>query len=112
MTDRAKIVFLAKKLGTHEQSTLVYEYIAARRFKFNSDGEIVDVRYKEYDRYMPGGGPPPKKPGKLDMNDADNIRLLKKNGSSTIDIAEKYGVDRSTIRMIVNNKMWKHDARR
>ena len=112
MTDREKIVFLAKKLGTHEQSTLMYEYFGGRRFKFNSDGEIVDIRYKMYDRYLPGGEAPPKKPTKLNLADADNIRLLKKNGSSTIDIAKEYDVNPSTVRMIVNNKMWKHNDRR
>jgi len=45
MTDREKIRRLAKLLGTHEKSTLLYEYVRNIRYRFDSHGDVVQVAY-------------------------------------------------------------------
>lgn len=55
VTDREKIVFLAKTLGTYERSTLMYEYIAGRRLDFNQEGEVIQVKEKQGRDYWPVG---------------------------------------------------------
>jgi len=43
MTDRAKVEFLAKKLGTLRNTTVLYSYIGNLRYKWNKDGEIIQI---------------------------------------------------------------------
>lgn len=44
-TDRQKIRTLSKLLGTHEKSTLLFEYVRNIRYRFDQRGVITEVAF-------------------------------------------------------------------
>ncbi len=62
-------------------------------------------------RLLPLAPPPPVAWAKLTSEDAEAIRLLYDSGGYTqAEIAYSYGVTRSTISKVVNDKTWKGAA--
>jgi DNA invertase Pin-like site-specific DNA recombinase len=49
-------------------------------------------------------------PRKLTLKGAKTIHRLRRNGWSVVDIADKYGIDRSMVYNIINGKSWKSSA--